>query len=663
MSFLDWLLNRKPTPQPEPRVTSTVTSAKPLNVSSAAVALSRVEKAQPVNPFIPAKHPKGIGQTGAGMAMDDAFSASVGWSGGAYVDTGLPGEGLHFLGYPYLAELAQRPEYRRVSETIAMEMTRRWIRITAKGEDDKSKRIAKISERLECLGARDVFRRAVEQDGFFGRAHVYIDLGTTDDSLELVTPIGDGRDAASKAKIGRGSLKGLRTIEAVWCYPSGYNTTNPLADNWYKPTHWYVQGRQVHRSRLLTFVAHEVPDLLKPAYSFGGLSMSQVLKPSVDNWLKTRESVSDLISSFSVSGVKIDMASALTVGGNPDDFFRRIDLFTNLRDNRNTMVLNKAVGTDPAEEFFNVSTPLGTLDHLQAQAQEHIASAASMPLVKFLGITPSGLNASSEGEIRVWYDWIHAKQEDDFRPPLTKLIDIIQLSEFGDIDPDIGFAFEPLWSLDETAAAAVRKTDAETDAILCDASIILPEEARKRVASNQDTVYQGLDLSLDIAPGPSELDEVPEPESPGLAADAAPRTLYLSRKVENASDIVAWAHEQGIADPIAASELHVTIAYSRQPIDWFAVGTETDKILIPRGGPRQMALFGAQGEALVLLFSDWSLQWRHERLREAGATWDHAEYQPHVTIAGITGDIDLSRIEPYQGKIVLGPEIFAETDA
>jgi len=176
------------------------------------------------------------------------------------------------------------------------------------------------------------------------------------------------------------------------------------------------------------------------------------------------------------------------------------------------MVLNKAGPNDPAEEFFNVSTPLGTLDHLQAQAQEHIASAASMPLVKYLGITPSGLNASSDGEIRVWYDWILAKQEDDFRPPLTKLIDIVQLSEFGDIDPDIGFAFEPLWSMNETDAATVRLTEAQTDAVLIDASVILPEEARKRVAGDQDTVYQGLDLSLDIAPAPIELEEAPEPD-------------------------------------------------------------------------------------------------------------------------------------------------------
>ena len=44
---------------------------------------------------------------------------------------------------------------------------------------------------------------------------------------------------------------------------------------------------------------------------------------------------------------------------------------------------------------------------------------------------------------------------------------------------------------------------------------------------------------------------------------------------------------------------------------------------------------------------------------EAGATWDWPEYQPHISIQ-VGGNVDLSKVEPYQGKIVLGPEIFEE---
>ena len=184
--------------------------------------------------------------------------------------------------------------------------------------------------------------------------------------------------------------------------------------------------------------------------------MTQMAKPYVDNWLKTRESVSDLISSFAVMGVKkMNFADALA-NGEVEDLFNRIEVFNNLRDNRGFMALNGE------EEFFCVATPLGTLDKLQAQAQEQMASICGIPLVKLLGVQPAGLNASSDGEIRVFYDYIHAYQERLFAPALKKLLGFVMLSEFGEIDDSIGFEFEPLWQMSELERAdvALKRTQA-----------------------------------------------------------------------------------------------------------------------------------------------------------------------------------------------------------
>jgi len=52
--------------------------------------------------------------------------------------------------------------------------------------------------------------------------------------------------------------------------------TTPSEADWYRPSEWFVMGKQIHATRLLTFVGREVPDILKPAYSFGGLSMTQI---------------------------------------------------------------------------------------------------------------------------------------------------------------------------------------------------------------------------------------------------------------------------------------------------------------------------------------------------------------------------------------------------
>jgi len=146
-------------------------------------------------------------------------------------------------------------------------------------------------------------------------------------------------------------------------------------------------------------------------------------------------------------------------------------------------------------------------------------------------------------------------------------------------------------------------------------------------------------------------------------ADAAPRTLYVRRDVLNAAEIVKWAKAQGFTDIVP--DLHVTITYSRTPVDWMKMGdnwSDNGKggLTIPAGGPRLMEAFGDNGEAKVLSFASSALSWRHEDMKRSGASSDREEYQPHVTISYAADGPDLSEVEPYRGKIELGPEIFEE---
>ncbi len=167
-------------------------------------------------------------------------------------------------------------------------------------EDDKSERIKEIEAEFNRLNVVGAFRKATEQDGYFGRGHIYVDTGADCAAGRADKVIGDGWDKMSQTKMRKKPIEALRTGEAVWCYPTSYNSNDPLTDDWYRPNSWFVQSKEVHSSRLITIIGREVPDLLKPTYSFGGLSLSQMAKPYVDNWLQTRQSVNDIISAFSV---------------------------------------------------------------------------------------------------------------------------------------------------------------------------------------------------------------------------------------------------------------------------------------------------------------------------------------------------------------------------
>jgi phage-related protein (TIGR01555 family) len=297
-------------------------------------------------------------------------------------------------------------------------------------------------------------------------------------------------------------LIALRPVEAMWCYPTNYNATDPLKKDWYNPETWFVMSREVHRSRLLTFVGREVPDQLKPSYAFGGLAMSQMAKPYVDYWLRMRTSVSDIVNNFSILGLSTNLGESLGVAG--DQLFKRAELFNAARDNQGLMILQNGAEPDK-EEFFNVVTPLSTLDDLLAQSQEHMSAVSGIPLVKLLGIQPKGLNASSEGEIRTFYDGIEAYQEKFFRDKLTVVIGMIQLSLWGKVDEDIVFEFQKLFSLTEKEAAEVREIEARTGDIYIGSGTLWPKDERKRVANDPNTPYPGLDIE-DLP----DLEDVPD---------------------------------------------------------------------------------------------------------------------------------------------------------
>ena len=473
-----------------------------LRVTASAVAMAQAKPAPMPRAFTLPQTPPGVLPDGhKGMAMDSAITGSYNWAmAQATAQQSLFSAVGGFVGYGYLSELAQLPEYRLISEKTAMSMTRNWIKLQSTGDgaqdEGKAKRLADLEAAMERFRVRDLFRRAAEQDGFFGLAHIYIDTGATLDTALLQTPL-----VISKETIPKGALKALRSVEPIWTYPATYNSDNPLLSTYYKPESWFVMGNTVHASRLLTFVGREVPDIIKPAYNFGGMSLTQMAMPYVNNWIRTRTSVGDLVHNFSVMQLATNLA-ALMNENDGDGLINRAQLFNATRDNRGLMLTDK-----DTETLANVSVPLSTLDKLQAQAQEQIASVSSIPLVVLLGTTPAGLNASTDGEIRAFYDWIKACQERLFTANLAKVLEIIQLSEFGEIDPDIGFRFEPLWQLDDVALATVRKTDADTDAVYVGIGVLDPGEVRERIATDEDSLYPALDLNKEIEAPEEDLPE------------------------------------------------------------------------------------------------------------------------------------------------------------
>lgn len=144
-----------------------------------------------------------------------------------------------------------------------------------------------------------------------------------------------------------------------------------------------------------------------------------------------------------------------------------------------------------------------------------------------------------------------------------------------------------------------------------------------------------------------------------VGTKGAGKSLYMHRPVQNAADIAKWAKAQGFTSTLHVADMHVTLAFSKDPVDWNAITPHSDIVTVT-GGQRAIASLGENGEATVLRFESDALEARWQALRDVGCSWDWDSYKPHVTLTYSGAPDDLDQVAVYEGEIILGPEIMQE---
>lgn len=107
--------------------------------------------------------------------------------------------------------------------------------------------------------------------------------------------------------------------------------------------------------------------------------------------------------------------------------------------------------------------------------------------------------------------------------------------------------------------------------------------------------------------------------------------IYINRPVTalGTAALMDYARSIGIEDPIL--DMHVTLAYSRDPVDWDKPAFQMDpRPLTVSGGSRALQKF--DGGAVVLELESRALSGRWAQFVMAGASWDYPDYRPHVTL-------------------------------
>jgi hypothetical protein len=134
-------------------------------------------------------------------------------------------------------------------------------------------------------------------------------------------------------------------------------------------------------------------------------------------------------------------------------------------------------------------------------------------------------------------------------------------------------------------------------------------------------------------------------------------TLFAKRNILNGDEIYTWAKQQGFTSALARGDMHVTIAFSKEPFAWPKLLKPEARNLTIRGGVRTVEKFG---DAIVLCFPSRKLHDRWQEMMDQGASYDFPHYRSHVTIS--YQDVDTSDVKPYEGDLIFGSEKFDEID-
>lgn len=526
-----------------------------------------------------------------------------------------------------------------------------------KGRDwqAEQKQIELIEAEQNRLGFWKKLLEVLIKARLWGGAALYIGTGDND----LASPLAPER--IKKGGVRYLTVLGRRDLAA------GEIDQDVMSEFYGQPAYYEVTGAnslvRIHPSRFSIFVGAAQAD----AFLNGGInqgwgdSVLEAMYAAMKNADATAANIASLVFEANVDVFRIpDFMASLA---DPTYSQRLLDRFMLAATAKG---INRALILDKDEEYERKTISFATLPDVMQQFIQQFCGAADIPMTRFLGTAPSGLGSNGDHSMANYHDRIASTQSLEITPALYRLDECLIRSALGSRPPEIFYTWAPLEQMSEKEQAEIGKMNAETAEILGRTGVFTREELRTVVGNQlvESGYFPGLDQAMaetgedfDLGEGDDNQDDQQRQERQA-ANDAAPRTLYVSRKVVNAADLIAWAKGQGFKTTLPADDLHVTIAYSRTPVDWMKVGESwAGELKVAAGGPRLMEQFG---EAHVLLFKAAELDWRHENIKAAGASWDHPEYQSHITISYDPDSPDLDSIEPYQGEIILGPELFAE---
>lgn len=364
-------------------------------------------------------------------------------------------------------------------EVPADDMTREGVEIISDMDPDDKEKIEELAEETDVWNQLNAW---VKWAGLYGGS--------------ILVPLIDGHDLSTPLdikRVGKNSFRGLLVLDRWSVDPSLENLVTEPGPFLGKPKFYTVtsdapgyRGQRIHYTRAWRNVGIELPYWQAVMENLWGISVFERLYDRMVAFDSATTGAAQLVYRAWIRTYKVKkLREAVAMGGDMlKGVVRSVEFMRQFQGIEGVTMID----VEDELEMAGSSNSFAGIGDALLQFAQQIAGALQIPLVRLLGQSPAGLNATGEGDLRTYYDGIAKRQKKQMKRPVLALYEIMARSLGIDVSGGLRIRFKPLWQLDEKAKAEVAKSKTESVLGAYEAGLIGRKTALQELrAQSQET--------------------------------------------------------------------------------------------------------------------------------------------------------------------------------
>lgn len=291
-------------------------------------------------------------------------------------------------------------------------------------------------------------------------------------------------DAYDPRAVKPGSFKGFAVIDPHWLtYQWDKDSrTDPTSPFFLTPTWVKVRDKRIHRSWIIRAVNSELPDIFKPVYLYGGLSLTQMIYERVWAADKLANEAPLLAMTKRLLVIDGNLEQMQSDSARTNKMFNTVNYF---RDNFSLFVKR------PTSNVTQLDTSLSELTPLTMSQYQLVAAIAQIPVTKLLKNVPTGLQATGQYEWDDYAQSLKTIQTNDYTPLCKMFFELYVASNYPNRkDLRLDIEWNPIDVPKESEVAQMTSQAAQTVAHLLNTGIIDVAEARAMLRKTNLPMFQ-----------------------------------------------------------------------------------------------------------------------------------------------------------------------------